>query len=432
MVHLSSLLVIENDEQPRDLASLVVPLTGSLVATDDPWEPYRLHDLGGNVVAPVTAHLRDLQACGRATTTQRSYGLDLLRWFRFLWAIEVPWDQVTRVEARDFCLWIQLTDKPARPHWRHPDKPPGVLSALGAAGAPNPVTGKPRPGSKYAAATVAHAETVLRGFYDFHLEVGSGPMVNPFPLSRARRGGRANAHHNPMEPLDPAGTGRYRPKLARRIPRQIPDKKFDELFAGLASNRDRALVAFWVSTGARASELLGVLGGDVDPGGQLISVIRKGTKAIQQLPASPDAFVWLRLYQAQMHGLVAVGRDDPVWWTLRRPFRSLGYHAARAMFVRANAALGSNWSIHDLRHTAAYRMSRDPQVPLTDVQWVLGHVNLSTTQRYLNPLTDDVVASVLAHYARRAQGQTSATPAEPSPLRYRPESLDVLFGTSPS
>jgi hypothetical protein len=24
------------------------------------------------------------------------------------------------------------------------------------------------------------------------------------------------------------------------------------------------------------------------------------------------------------------------------------------MFTRANAALGSNWSLHDLRHTAAY------------------------------------------------------------------------------
>ena len=42
------------------------------------------------------------------------------------------------------------------------------------------------------------------------------------------------------------------------------------------------------------------------------------------------------------------------------------------MFNRANAALGANWSLHDLRHTAAYRMARDPQMPLTDVQWVLG------------------------------------------------------------
>ncbi len=52
-----------------------------------------------------------------------------------------------------------------------------------------------------------------------------------------------------------------------------------------------------------------------------------------------------------------------------------------AMFNRANAALGANWSLHDLRHTAAYRMARDPQMPLTDVQWVLGHAHLSTTQR---------------------------------------------------
>ena len=41
-------------------------------------------------------------------------------------------------------------------------------------------------------------------------------------------------------------------------------------------------------------------------------VIRKGSRAVQQLPASPDAFVWLRLYQQQMHGLVPTGPADPV------------------------------------------------------------------------------------------------------------------------
>ena len=47
---------------------------------------------------------------------------------------------------------------------------------------------------------MAHCESVLRGFYDFHLEAGTGPMVNPFPL--ARGAGRAcDAHHNPMEPF---------------------------------------------------------------------------------------------------------------------------------------------------------------------------------------------------------------------------------------
>ena len=99
---------------------------------------------------------------------------------------------------------------------------------------------------------------------------------------------------------------------------------------------DRALVAFWVSTGARASELLGVTAGDIDPGQQLITVMRKGTRVLQPLPAAPDAFVWLRLYHAQLSGLVPAGRDEPLWC---RPAIAAGprttIRAARAARVRS-------------------------------------------------------------------------------------------------
>jgi site-specific recombinase XerD len=426
--------VTEIADAPRDLSSLVVSQRGSLEPSDDLFEPFRLVDAGGTVLEPVSAYLRELQACGRSASTQRSYGMDLLRWFRFLWTVEVGWDQATRVEARDFCSWIQISDKPVRPHWRRAGEDvqppsPRTQDVRGArAGGSNPVTGKAGPGVKYAAATAAHSETVLRSFYDFHLEAGSGPMLNPFPLSRDRRGGRANAHHNPMNPFQHERTGRYRPKTVVRIPRQIPDERFDELFAALGSHRDRALVAFWVSTGARAAELLGATCADADPGQQLITVIRKGTRCLQQLPASPDAFVWLRLYQAQMQGLVPVAPDQPLWWTLRRPFRALNYHAARAMFIRANASLGSNWSLHDLRHSAAYRMARDPQMTLSDVQWVLGHAQLSTTQLYLTAPTEDVIAAVLAYHDRRAHPQPESPEESRNRLRYRPETLSVLFG----
>src|ERR1019366_2855462 len=53
--------------------------------------------------------------------------------------------------------------------------------------APNALTGKPATGTRYAPSTAAHAESVLRSFYDFHLEAGSGPMVNPFPLTRSQK-----------------------------------------------------------------------------------------------------------------------------------------------------------------------------------------------------------------------------------------------------
>ena len=169
--------------------------------------------------------------------------------------------------------------------------------------------------------------------------------------------------------------------------------------------------------------------GDVDPGRQLVTVVRKGSRSLQQLPASPDAFVWLRLYQSEIDQGIPTGPDDPLWWTRRRPFRPLTYHAARAMFARASAALGANWTLHDLRHTAAYRMARDSALPLADVQWVLGHAHLSTTQLYLTPMPGDVIAGVIAHHRRRQPMATADAPLTADvPSSYRPESLDVLFG----
>ena len=142
-------------DRSTDLAVMVVPQVGRLVATDDPWEPYRLLDPDGVVVESVSAWFRDLQAAGRSALTARSYGMDLLRWFRFLWASGVSWDRATRMEARDFCRWLQVAGRPSPPHWRR-QLEPRVRTGLAAAAGP-----------AYAASVRAHSETVLRGFYDF-------------------------------------------------------------------------------------------------------------------------------------------------------------------------------------------------------------------------------------------------------------------------
>lgn len=157
-----------NEENtPPPLASLVIPQVGGLRQTDDPWEPFQLLDPDGVVVPAVSDYLKDLQAAGRRPATQRSYRMDLLRWFRFLWTIEVGWDQATRIEARDFSRWLQLADKPVRPHWRSRggDDPSSPPTARANRAMPNPVTGKPARGRAYGAATRAHSESVLRHFY---------------------------------------------------------------------------------------------------------------------------------------------------------------------------------------------------------------------------------------------------------------------------
>ncbi|MEU4359243.1 tyrosine-type recombinase/integrase [Streptomyces virginiae] len=183
----------------------------------------------------------------------------------------------------------------------------------------------------------------------------------------------------------------------------------------LSRSRNRGLK---LTTGRRsfrtplADELLDSVERDALPGQQIISVTRKGTGDVQLLPASSDSFVRLRIYQHEIWEKGAPhGRDEPLWWTLRHPWRPLNYPAALQMFTRANLLLGSNWTLHDLRHTAAFRMAEDPEMPLTHVQWVLAHARLMTTQIYTTPSADEVIESALAHHARQARRREDPQPA---------------------
>jgi hypothetical protein len=222
--------VIESDEeQGRNLSRLAVSRAGRLVTTGDALEPYRVVGPGGEVVEPVSVFLRDLLASGKPESTLRSYSVDLLRWWRFLDAIGVEWDRASRTEARDFSCWIQLTAKQRL----QTSRPRAARLFSRVPGAPHPVTGKPAAGDGYAPSTVAHSETALRRFYDFHRDSGTGPVLNPFPLDASRRRGRPHAHHNPMDEWMPERTGRYRPT----VPKRIPPRAVGELLGAFAHGR---------------------------------------------------------------------------------------------------------------------------------------------------------------------------------------------------
>jgi site-specific recombinase XerD len=118
------------------------------------------------------------------------------------------------------------------------------------------------------------------------------------------------------------------------------------------------------------------------------------------------------------------GPGDPLWWTLRRPARALTYAAMRMVLQRANATLGTNWTLHDLRHTAARRMLADPRLSLVDVQWVLGHARITSLQVYTEPIEEELVERLLAHHARRAEPAPSPSPSP----GYRSEVLETLLG----
>lgn len=359
-----------------------------------------LADGEGHEVEPATRWLLQLAANGCSPHTVRAYAMSLLRFLRFCWASGSAWDEATDVSVRDFVLWAKEADKFV-----------GAKNAAGHRLPVNRVTGKKAQTRRYAASTINHTLSAVHEFYEFHREQGRGPLRNPVPaLKRA-------SHHNPTDVFTPARRVALRQKEPQRLPRAIPDASFDELFRKLKSHRDRALVAFYVSSGARASELLGLTGDMVNYGDQLIGVVRKGG-ARQWLPASPDAFVWLRLYQLDRG---TPGDGQRVWLTLREPYRPLTYDALRAVMGRVNTLLGANWTLHDLRHTFTIR-ALDGGVPMHEVQEILGHASLATMSVYSKPRLEEIVA----HH--RAVFDRASAPDEPASTHYDPDELATLFG----
>jgi integrase/recombinase XerD len=406
-------------EGERELGSLRLPRWGCVVAAVG-IVPWQVVDPAGRPVEPIERFLRDFVARGNRPGSVRSYAYVLLRWWRWLMVLDVEWWEATSREVRDLVLWLGQASKP-----RNSSRTTSIVTA----GTVNPMTRKRYLGDQYEPRTVRHGNAVLRSFYEFWIELGGGPLVNPVALDR--RGRRPNAYHNPLESFRAEGRIRYNPKVPERTSREIPDERWNELFAELRSNRDRAILSVAISNGARAAELLGVRGVDLDWGEQLVRVFRKGSDAEQWLPASPGAFVWIRLYLAE---LGALEPNEPLWWTLRRRDHGEGlrrqpmnYEALRAVFRRVNALLGTNYSMHDLRHTAAIRMSRDEALSMRDVQTILGHAHLSTTADvYLVEDEAKVIRRVqqhLAEHERRVQ-QPAPAPA----VGYDDADLLVLFG----
>ena len=377
---------------------------GDVVATEHKSLPFKLVDCGGAEVEPVCRFLRDIALSGRSPLTVRSYAMDLLRWWRLLQMLGISWDQVNTDEVAMLVGWFRSAENPQR-------RRSALVTPV------NTKTGRPHLAAGYAPSTINHALSVLSAFYAYHGFYGRGPVINPVPVSASRR--NALAHRSPLEPVPRVARAPLRQKEPSLAPRAIPDRLWDELFDAMTCHRDRALLAFLVSSAARASELLGLTLDRVDWAGQRIWVVSKGSHVLEPVPASPDAFTFLALYLEEA-GLP--GQGEPVWRTLRGETKPLSYWALRRMLQRANAKLGTNWTAHDTRHTAATRMANDPHLTLPQVQTVLRHRHLSYTLRYVRTGVEELFDQLQAHFQR-------PTVEEIRPAAgYDPADMAVVFG----
>jgi integrase/recombinase XerC len=177
------------------------------------------------------------------------------------------------------------------------------------------------------------------------------------------------------------------PRAPRRLPRPLPVddcRQLAESGAQTASPRDLALVEVLYGAGLRVAELCGLDLADVDLSRGELRVLGKGRRErVVPLPgAARDA---LRRYLEEER--TEAQRREPLFVARRRragePPRRLDPRDARRILLRRARAVGLPGRVHPhrLRHSYATHLL-DMGADLREIQELLGHRSLSTTQRY--------------------------------------------------
>ncbi|MGE4292876.1 MAG: tyrosine recombinase XerC [Desulfovibrio sp.] len=144
--------------------------------------------------------------------------------------------------------------------------------------------------------------------------------------------------------------------------------------------RDLALVELLYGSGLRISEALGLNVDDVDPGAGMLRVLGKGSKE-RLAPLSSTSVIRLRAWMLRRHELLT-DPSEQAFFLGARGGRLNRRQAARIVAELAKkAGLPENVHPHMLRGSFASHMLQ-AGADLRDVQELLGHERISTTQRY--------------------------------------------------
>lgn len=217
-------------------------------------------------------------------------------------------------------------------------------------------------GLEYAASTVARKTAALKSFCSFLVD-------------------RGILRFDPSE-------GVTAPRVEKYTPRSITTSEIDQLLAQTARAsaelrpeglRDQAMLETLYSTGMRVSELVALNVGDIDTERRIARCTGKGGRQ-RVVPLRTSAIQALRAYLTQGRDKIAPNEESALFVNHR------GSRLTRQGFwliLKAYARQAGIQDItpHTLRHSFATHALRHGY-ELRDVQQMLGHVSISTTQVY--------------------------------------------------
>jgi integrase/recombinase XerD len=220
----------------------------------------------------------------------------------------------------------------------------------------------------YAPATMARKVAAIKSF--FHFLVAEGVLEK-----------------NPAEGI----TG---PKVGKSLPRSISVQEVERLLAQAAKlttpegKRDRAMLELLYATGVRVSELVSLNVRDVNLRAGFVRCFGKGSKE-RIIPIHSKASKAVKAYidDGRLQLLGATGETALFLNRRGQRLTRQGFWLILKGYAK-KAEITAELTPHVLRHSIATHLLHSGKMNLRELQELLGHANISTTQVYTHLTTE--------------------------------------------
>lgn len=187
-------------------------------------------------------------------------------------------------------------------------------------------------------------------------------------------------------------------KIPKKLPRYMSDSEVDALLKQpekkelLWAERDTAIFECLFSSGCRVSELSSLNIGDLSSLYSSAFVTGKGSKD-RKIFFSPDAVNALKIYLPQRETILKKNDKNTRALFINQKAKRLTSRGVFYIVDRYSSAEGAKpVSPHAFRHTFATRMLKNG-ANIRVVQELLGHENISTTQKYTHITKEELIQS---------------------------------------
>lgn len=164
------------------------------------------------------------------------------------------------------------------------------------------------------------------------------------------------------------------PKLAKRLPEYLVDEQVHQIMEATNCLRDKCIIALLYSSGMRLNELWQLNRTDINWDKKEIKVFGKGSKE-RIVPFNEEAKLLLQQYLNER-------KDTDIGLFVSNDNTRIGKRYIQKMVKQYGAKVGiAGVHPHLFRHSIASRLCQN-DVPIQEIQEILGHESISTTTMY--------------------------------------------------